>query len=89
MSTRTQAAIKALAAALIAVAVLFVFRPVLTIIAGSLMGLVSALFLPVGALVLLWFVYSVWGRVYFRAWRIKRLRNARDLREAVERGRGE
>jgi hypothetical protein len=87
MNPRTQAAIKALAAILIIVGVLYFFRPLLILVGGSLMLLVSVLLLPAGALVLLWFVYSVWGRVYYRAWRIKRFRNSRDLREAVERGR--
>jgi membrane protein implicated in regulation of membrane protease activity len=47
----------------------------------------SALALPLVLITLVAFVYSVWGKPYLRAWRIRRIRNARQLREAVERGR--
>jgi hypothetical protein len=56
-------------------------------IADLSMFLVSVFFLPAAIAVLGWFVFSVWGRTYLRAWHIRRIRNARYLREAVERGR--
>jgi cytochrome bd-type quinol oxidase subunit 1 len=87
MNKRTQAAIKVFAAILMVAGVLYFLRPVLIVVTGSLMFLVSVLLLPAIAIVIGWFIYSVWGRVYLRAWRIQRLRNARDLKEAVERGR--
>jgi hypothetical protein len=46
-----------------------------------------AIALPLAVITLVKFVYSVWGRAYFRAWHIRRIRNARQLREAIERGR--
>jgi hypothetical protein len=46
-----------------------------------------AIALPLTFITLIKFVYSLWGRIYFRAWHIRRIRNARQLREAVERGR--
>jgi len=36
--------------------------------------------------VLAWFVYRVWGRSHLRARKIDRIRNARYLKEAVDRG---
>jgi hypothetical protein len=48
-----------------------------------------AIALPLTFFTLTKFVYSVWGKAYFRAWHIRRIRNARQLREAVERGRSE
>jgi hypothetical protein len=48
-----------------------------------------AIALPLTFITLIKFVYSVWGKAYFRAWHIRRIRNARQLREAVERGRSE
>lgn len=87
MSVRTRFLIKALAAAVvIAVAFLF-FRPIVEVVTGVSSFLVSVLFLPAAVLVLAWFVFSVWGKAYLRAWHIRRIRNARDLREAIERGR--
>ncbi|HEY6305602.1 MAG TPA: hypothetical protein VI488_03970 [Candidatus Angelobacter sp.] len=47
----------------------------------------SVVVLPLALITLIAFVYSVWGKPYFRAWHIHRIRNARSLREAVERGR--
>jgi Mg2+/citrate symporter len=46
----------------------------------------SALVLPLIPIALIAFVYFVWGKAYFRAWHIRRIRNTRQLREAVERG---
>jgi hypothetical protein len=48
--------------------------------------LVSVLFLPAVLFVLGWFAYSVFLKRYVRARRIAKIRNARYLREAVERG---
>jgi hypothetical protein len=45
------------------------------------------IFLPLLVLaVLAWFVYRVWGRSHLRARKIDRIRNARYLKEAVDRG---
>jgi hypothetical protein len=41
--------------------------------------------LPLGAFWLFMFVYSVFLRPWVRAWRINRIRNARALREVLER----
>jgi hypothetical protein len=43
--------------------------------------------LPLGALWLLFFIYSLFLRPWLRAWRINRIRNARALQEALDRGR--
>jgi hypothetical protein len=43
---------------------------------------------PLGAFVLVAFVYWVFLRVRLRAWRISRIRNARELREIINRGKG-
>jgi membrane protein implicated in regulation of membrane protease activity len=56
---------------------------------GILMFLVSVLFLPAVLFVLGWFVYSVFLKKYLRARRIEGIRNARYLKEAVERGKSE
>lgn len=88
MNERTRFLIKALAAVVvIAVAFLF-FGPIGRLVTGVSSFVVSVLFLPVVVLVLLWFVFSVWGKAYLRAWHIRRIRSARDLREAIERGHG-
>ena len=44
---------------------------------------------PVATFWLFSFAYSVVAKPYVRAWRINRIRNARYLREAMERGAGE
>jgi hypothetical protein len=71
---------------LLTLAIVFL-RPVVKVLTGISMFLVSAFFLPTVVVVLGWFLFSVWGKVYFRAWHIRRIRNARDLKEATERGR--
>lgn len=87
MRVQTRFLIKVLAGVMvIAVAFLF-FRPFVQVVTGVSSFLVSVLFLPAAVLVLAWFVFSVWGKAYLRAWHIRRIRNARDLREAIERGR--
>lgn len=39
--------------------------------------------LLVPALTLMWFVFTVWGRAYYRAWHIQRIRNSREMRRVV------
>lgn len=71
---------------LLAVAVL-VLAPVLIVrLIGLSVSLVNVLAPPLILFVLLWFVYRLWGKPYFRAWHINRIRNARYLREVLERG---
>lgn len=43
--------------------------------------------LPLGALWLLMFVYSLFLKPWLRAWHINRIRNARALQEVLDRGR--
>lgn len=81
--TRSRVLIRGLILALIIAVILFFGRGILDVS----MFLTSVLLFPALFLVLGWFIFSVWGRTYLRAWRIRRIRNARDLREAVERGR--
>jgi hypothetical protein len=50
--------------------------------------LVAILALPLGALWLFMFVYSLFLRPWLRVWHINRIRNARALREVLERGKG-
>ena len=87
MNARTRFLIKALAGVVVIALAFFFFRPVVQVVAGVSSFLVSVLFLPAVVLVLAWFVFSVWGKAYLRAWHIRRIRSARDLREAIERGR--
>lgn len=81
-----------------AVAAIWAFFPFLRDALGAGVGLATALVylaayifaivaLPLGLLWLIMFVYSLFLRPYLRAWHINRIRNARHLREAVERGR--
>lgn len=72
---------------LIIVVAILIFAPVILVrLAGVSMFLVNVLALPLILLVLLWFVYRLWGKPYFRAWHIARIRNARYMKEAVTRG---
>lgn len=87
MNARTRFLIKALAGVVVIALAFLFFRPVVQVLAGVSSFLVSVLFLPALVLVLAWFVFSVWGKAYLRAWHIRRIRSARDLREAIERGR--
>lgn len=32
---------------------------------------------------LVWFLFKVWGRPYYRAWHINRIRNAREMRRVL------
>jgi hypothetical protein len=74
---------------LLAVAtIVFFWRPIVSLIGGVIdlsMFLVAVTFLPLMVLVLGWFVYSVWGKAYYRAWHINHLRSARLLKEAANR----
>jgi len=90
MATRISASAKTLGIALfILVALYFLGRLILAVIwrlFGFTLFLVQ-IFLPLLVLaVLAWFVYRVWGRSHLRARKIDRIRNARYLKEAVDRG---
>ena len=61
--------------------------PVVLVVALLLALTRSAVALPLIFITLIKFVYSLWIKTYFRAWHINRIRNARQLREAVNRGR--
>jgi positive regulator of sigma E activity len=86
-AVRRQVAIRIASAALLVAAGIVFLRPIVNLLTGVSMFVVSVFFFPALFVVLGWFLFSVWGKVYFRAWHIRRIRNARDLREAVERGR--
>jgi hypothetical protein len=76
-------------ALVILVAVFFFARFILAFILGLIslsMALVQVLAPLLVLFTLGWFVYRVWGKAHFRAWHINRIRNARYLKEAVERG---
>ena len=69
-------------------AMIFFWRPIVSLIGKVIdvsMFLVAVSILPLIVLALGWFVYSVWGRTYFRAWHINHLRSARLLKEASRR----
>jgi hypothetical protein len=74
---------------LLAMIVIVRFWRSVTFLIGHLFGLsmflVSVSVLPLALLALGWFLYSVWGKPYFRAWHINHLRNARLLKEAAGR----
>ena len=70
-------------------AIIFFWRPIVSLIGKVIdlsMFLVAVSVLPLVVLALGWFIYSVWGKAYFRAWHINHLRNARLLKEASRRG---
>jgi hypothetical protein len=48
--------------------------------------IVLVIAIPLALFTLIRFVYSLWIKTWLRAWRINRIRNARDLREAIDRG---
>jgi hypothetical protein len=87
-------------AALVLVAVAtYLFRPLAGEALRAGAGLVTAILylaaylfvilaLPLGALWLFMFVYSLFLRPWVRAWHINRIRNARLLQEVLERGHG-
>jgi hypothetical protein len=89
MRTYAVFAIKILLVLILAGLTFVLLRPAVVVLTDISTFLVSVFFIPIAVIVLGWFVFSVWGRVYFRAWHIRRIRNARYLREAIERGRGE
>jgi hypothetical protein len=69
-------------------AIILFWRPIVSVIGKVIdvsMFLVAVSILPLIVLALGWFVYSVWGRAYFRAWHINHLRSARLLKEASRR----
>jgi hypothetical protein len=69
-------------------AIIFFWRPIVSLIGKVIdlsMFLVAVSVLPSIVIALGWFVYSVWGRAYFRAWHINHLRSARLLKEASRR----
>jgi len=72
------------------VVVALIAGPLLLYLAVRILGFsMFVLALPLTIFVLAWFVYRIWGKVYWRAWRISRMRNARYLREAVARGKAD
>ena len=89
MNRRIKPGVRNVAVLILAVAVIvFVWRPIALLIGKVIdlsMFLVAVSILPLIVLVLGWFVYSVWGRAYFRAWHINHLRSARLLKEASRR----
>ncbi len=93
MNTRLRRLGKIVISVALILAVIILLGPAMAAILGRLVGLsmflVSVLFLPAFVLILGWFVFFVWGRTYLRAWHIRRIRSARQLREAVERGRSQ
>jgi len=90
MAIRIKLSAKALAIALfILVALYFLGRLILAVIwrLFSFTLFLVQIFLPLLVLAALaWFVYRVWGRSHLRARKINRIRNARYLKEAVDRG---
>ncbi len=93
MNTRIRRVGKIVILVALILAAIILFGPAMATALGDLIGfsafLLSVSFLPVLFLVLGWFVYTVWGKTYLRAWHIRRIRNERHLREAVERGRSQ
>ncbi|HLW53752.1 MAG TPA: hypothetical protein VKW06_13010 [Candidatus Angelobacter sp.] len=89
MNPRARTAINIAIIGLAASLVVVFFRPLLEIVTGLSAFVICVFFLPAVFGVLGWFVMSVWGRVYLRAWHIRRIRNARYMREAIERGRSD
>ena len=98
MKSETKTWLKRLAILAVLAAATYLFRPVLSAAFGAGVGLAtaavylaayifSAVALPLIFITLIKFVYSLWIKTYFRAWHINRIRNARQLREAVNRGR--
>lgn len=88
---------KWLAALALAAAAIYFFHPLAVEALRAGAGLVtSAVYLvaylfailavPLAFLWLFTFVYSLFLRPYLRAWHINRIRNARHLREALQRG---
>jgi hypothetical protein len=79
---------KALVFILAVATVVLFWRAIVSLIGKVIelsMFLVAVSVLPLVVLALAWFVYSVWGKAYFRAWHINHLRNARLLKEAARR----
>jgi hypothetical protein len=86
MATGIKLALKRVILTLLIVALIMVLGRLIVALIVRLVGLsmilVQVLALPLILLVLVWFVYRLWGKPYFRAWRMNRARNARMLREA-------
>ena len=90
MAKRIRPSAKTLAIAFfILVAIYFLGRLIFAIIwrLFSFTLFLVQVFLPLLVLVVLaWFIYRVWGRSHLRARKIDRIRNARYMKEAVDRG---
>jgi lysylphosphatidylglycerol synthetase-like protein (DUF2156 family) len=90
MNAINKAAAKKTLVVLLIIAVLLILgRLVLSLLARVVdlsVSLINVLALPLVLFVLFWFVYRLWGKPYFRAWHINRIRNARYLKEVLERG---
>jgi hypothetical protein len=98
VKSQTKSWLKRLAIVTLAAAAVYWFHPLFGGALRAGVGLVTAavylaayLFaivaLPLGFLWLFTFVYSLFLKPYLRAWHISRIRNARHLREAVQRNR--
>lgn len=73
-----------------------IFQQELSVESSVLRALVSVvayicivILLLVPLLTLGWFIFTVWGRAYYRAWHIKRIRNTRLMQRAIAQGRQE
>jgi hypothetical protein len=93
VKSETKTWLKRLAILAILAAAIYLFDPVLSAALGAGVGLATAavylaayifsiVVLPLVVFALARFVYSVWGKTYFRAWHINHIRHTRLLREA-------
>jgi len=91
MTTKIKLWARVLATVAALALILYFAAPLIARILGGTIALSVFLvnvLLPLGSvLVLGWFAYSLFLRRYLRVWRIKRIRDARYLREVLERGR--
>ncbi|HKF23598.1 MAG TPA: hypothetical protein VKE93_18635 [Candidatus Angelobacter sp.] len=97
MRSEAQGWLKRIGFWLVVLALFLLLSPVIARIAGVGLGLASLAIIILGYLILVvgmpffaWIIgeagYKVFLKPYVRAWRINRIRNARYLREAMERG---
>jgi hypothetical protein len=100
VTSQTKSLLKKLTIVALAAAAVYLFHPLfgeaLRAGAGLAMAVVylaayifAIVALPLGFLWLFTFVYSLFLRPYLRAWHINRIRNARQLREAVQRSKSD
>jgi hypothetical protein len=97
MRSEAQGWLKRIGFWLVVLALFLLLSPVIARIAGVGLGIASLAIIILGYLILFvgmpffaWIIgeagYKVFLKPYVRAWRINRIRNARYLREAMERG---